>query len=152
MTGEGLWLRETGELAWPVVTDPAGTVGASYGVYGHTHNLSGEFTNRPALFVIDRDGVIRFVQQYRSTLEVPADEILQVLDDLEEKRALIAALKNSDAGLAKAASLVLGPVGAESKKAVPALSQALQDRRPDVRASAAAAFCWLGIRAEAAVP
>src|SRR5262249_3931392 len=152
MTGEGLWLGATGELAWPVVTDPTGTVGASYGVYGHDHNLSGEFTNRPALFVIDRDGVLRFVQQYRSTLEVPADEILQVLDDLEEKRTLIAGLKNKDAKLAKAASLVLGPIGPESKKAVADLSEALHDRRAEVRASAAAALCWLGFRAEAAVP
>src|SRR5262245_684696 len=152
MTGEGLWLGTTGEPAWPVVTDPAGTVGTSYGVYGHAHNLSGEFTNRPALFVIDRDGVIRFVQQYRSTLEVPASEILQVLDDLEEKRLLIAALKNGDAERAEAASVVLGPLGPESKKAIPVLRRALQDSHAGMRASAAAAFCWLGFRAEAAVP
>ncbi len=153
IAGEGLWLRDTGELAWPVVTDPAGTVAASYGVFGGgTHFLSGEFIHRPALFVIDRDGMIRSVQHYKDTQGAQADDILQILDDLEDKRTLISALKEQGAELAKASALVLGPVGPQTEKAVPVLSQALREGNANVRVGAAAALCWLGFRAEPAVP
>jgi HEAT repeat protein len=152
MIGEGLWLRQNGELAWPVVTDPAGIVGASYGVFGAAHFLSGESINRPALFVIDRDSAIRFMQHYKDTQGAQADDILRILDDLEDKRTLISALKEQGAELAKASALVLGPVGPQTAKALPVLRQALREGNANVRAGAAAALGWLGFRAEPAVP
>jgi HEAT repeat protein len=149
--GTGLWLGSSGEPAWPVVTDPAGVVGASYGVFGTLHFDVGTLGHRPGLFVIDRDGVIRFIEHYKDTQWAQVHEVVQILDDLEEKRLLIAALKGKNPELAETVSLVLKAPSAESKQAVPALSRALRDDRAEVRAGAAAGLGWLGFRSKSAV-
>ena len=100
--GIGLWLPSHGEFPWPVVADLGSTAGASYGVAFHGSLDSGELCSQPDTFVIDRDGVLRAIHRYRSTDFLTVDEIVQLLDDLEEKRTLIAELEKTGTELRQA--------------------------------------------------
>jgi len=86
------------ELGYPILPDPAATVSATYGAaFQRLVERTGWWTNRPAIFVIDRDGVIRF--EYRANANRPDPrgvELYQVLDGLAEKRTLLEALREKD--------------------------------------------------------
>jgi peroxiredoxin len=146
------------EWAWPreipagVVFDPVSTVSATYGVAFQTQfrEQQGPWSSRPAIFVIDPDGVLRYADS-RPEQDLHEGQFFPVLDDLEEQRRLITALRGQEA-LREAARVALAPLGPGSKSAVPALARALKDESPQVRAGAAAALYWMAPRAEAAIP
>jgi alkyl hydroperoxide reductase subunit AhpC len=69
------WLRSLGtgpeETACPVLADSSFTVSADYGM------------SRPATFIIDRDGIIRFEHRGKGTFDrPPLDTILKTIDGL----------------------------------------------------------------------
>ncbi len=79
-------LRDVGsradELAYPILADPAATVSCTYGV-AFQMNIHTEWSNRPAVFVIDRDGVIRYERRGTTYADRPKpDELLRQLDQL----------------------------------------------------------------------
>lgn len=65
---------------------------------------------------------------------------------------LVAALKDSDAGVRAYAAAGLGQIGPKAKDAVAALTAALRDPSPAVRASAARALGQFGSKGAAAAP
>jgi hypothetical protein len=144
--------------AWPreiptgVVFDPVSTVSATYGVAFQTQFRGGQgpWSSRPAIFVIDQGGVLRYTDS-RPDQDLREGQFFPILDDLEEQRRLITALRGQEA-LREAVRIALAPLGPGSKSAIPALTRALQDESPQVRAGAAAALYWLAPRAEAALP
>jgi hypothetical protein len=148
----------TRDWSWPkdipteVLFDPLSTVSATYGVAFQTQFRDGEnvWSSRPTIFLIDRDGVLRYVDG-RHEQDIREEGIFPVLDDLEEQRGLITALQK-DAALREAARTALAPVGANTKAAIPPLAKALKAEAVQVRAGAAAALYWIAPAAEAAVP
>lgn len=79
-------LRETGlstdDLNYPLLTDPTLTVSAEYGV-AFQMRIHTEWSNRPATFVIDREGVIRYERRARTFADRPSvDDLLAELDKL----------------------------------------------------------------------
>ena len=77
--------------AWPqevpdsVLFDPVATVSATYGVAFQTQFRDGPWSSRPAIFVIDRAGVIRHLDS-RPNEDLREKEIFAALDKLEEQR------------------------------------------------------------------
>ena len=52
---------ETSDLHYPLLLDPSLTVSATYGVaFGMRIHV--EVSNRPATFIIDKDGVLRYAK------------------------------------------------------------------------------------------
>src|SRR6516165_5540381 len=96
---EAAWSDWTGESGWPdsvppsVLFDPLSTVSATYGVAFQTQFRDDRnvWSSRPAIFVIDPEGVLRNVGS-RPDQDIREDVILPVVDDLREQRELIAAL------------------------------------------------------------
>jgi alkyl hydroperoxide reductase subunit AhpC len=85
------WLKSRGsgpqETQIPVLADPSQTMSADYGRALHAW---GAFGNHPATFVIDREGVIRFVDFAQAagkngSNRPPAEQLLRVIDDLAKK-------------------------------------------------------------------
>lgn len=148
---------DTRALNWPakipaaVLFDPLSTVSATYGVAFQTKFRGGLWSSRPAIFVIDIDGVIRHVGS-QPDQDIREKGIFPVLDDLEEQRKLITGLMALDDERREAARVALAAVGPHSGKVVPALVKSLKDKDAQVRAGAAAALLWLAPQAEAAVP
>jgi hypothetical protein len=146
------------DWAWPdeipteVLFDPLSTVSATYGVAFQTQFRGGQnaWSSRPTIFVIDRDGVLRYVDG-RHEQDIREEGIFPALDELEEQRKLITALQKDDA-LREAARTALVPIGADTKAAIPPLAKALKDEAVQVRAGAAAALYWIAPAAEAAAP
>ncbi len=69
-------------LPVPVLCDPAHTVSATYGVAFQMRQHT-EWSNRPATFLIDRDGVIRYEHRGKNYGDRPRpEELLQELDKL----------------------------------------------------------------------
>ncbi len=69
-------------LPVPVLCDPAHVVSATYGVAFQMRQHT-EWSNRPATFLIDRDGVIRYAHRGKNYGDRPRpDEVLQELDKL----------------------------------------------------------------------
>ena len=143
--------------AWPdkipseVLFDPLSTVSATYGVAFQTQfRDENAWSSRPTIFVIDRDGVLRYVDSHLDQ-DIREEEIFPVLDDLEEQLKLITALQKQEP-LREAARTALAPIGADTKAAIPPLAKALKDEAAQVRAGAAAALCWIAPTAGAAVP
>src|SRR5215472_9325739 len=146
------WYEGLRDIRWPMLADPAAIVSATYGA-ALQHFANEKWTNRPAIFVIDRDGVIRFEYPAKANRpRPPTDYLLQVVDGLAEKRKLIEALRDRDAQLFRLAGLSLKPSGPEARAAVPTLLKALERDNADVRAGAAAALCWIVPQAKTAVP
>lgn len=50
----------TGKIWWPHLVDRAALVGAGYGIHPMAYAVHSEFINRPAVVIVDRDGVVRF--------------------------------------------------------------------------------------------
>jgi hypothetical protein len=145
------------EWAWPnkipseVLFDPVSTVSATYGVAFQTQfRDENAWSSRPTIFVIDRDGVLRYVDSHPDQ-DIREEGIFPVLDDLEEQLKLITALQKQ-VPLREAARTALAPIGADTKAAIPPLAKALKDEAAQVRAGAAAALYWIAPTAEAAVP
>jgi peroxiredoxin len=77
--------------AWPetipkeVLFDPLSTVSATYGVAFQTQFRDGDgpWSSRPAIFVIDRDGVLRHTDS-RPDQDIREKEIFPILDKLEK--------------------------------------------------------------------
>ncbi|HKB35639.1 MAG TPA: HEAT repeat domain-containing protein, partial [Gemmataceae bacterium] len=131
---------------------PVSTVSATYGVAFRTQfrEQQGPWSSRPALFVIDQDGVLRSTDS-RPDEDLHEKRFFPILDDLEEQGRLIAGLRGQEA-LRGAVRIALAPLGPGSQSAIPALTRALEDESPQVRAGAAAALYWMAPRAEAAIP
>lgn len=79
-------LKETGlttdDLNFPLLVDPALTVSATYGV-AFQMRIHTEWSNRPATFIIDRDGVLRYARRAQTFSDRPsADDVLAELKKL----------------------------------------------------------------------
>ncbi len=72
------WAKSMGGLSYPLLSDffPHGYVSLQYGV------LRGDGMCERAIFVIDRKGVIRYVDVHDITEQPPTDKIMQALDKL----------------------------------------------------------------------
>jgi peroxiredoxin len=103
-------------LPFTILADPAATVSATYGVAFQAHEAG--WSNREAGYVIDRAGIVRFVDNNAVTAQGGGTH-RQALDDLAEERRLIEGLKAKDAALQQAAAAALGPVGPVTRLAVP---------------------------------
>ena len=70
-------LKETGfkadDLKFPLLMDPSLTVSAAYGVAFHMR-IHVELSNRPATFIIDREGVIRYARRAKTFADRPTPE------------------------------------------------------------------------------
>ena len=153
----------TRDWAWPgdvpteVLFDPLSTVSATYGVAFQTQFREGQnaWSSRPAIFVIDRDGVLRYADlryaDSRHDQDIREEGIFPALDELEEQRKLITALQKVDS-LREAARIALAPIGVDTKAAIGPLARALKDEAVQVRAGAAAALYWIAPAAGDAVP
>jgi HEAT repeat protein len=158
---EDIWAGWTGESGWPdavpaaVLFDPLSTVSATYGVAFQTQFRDDQnvWSSRPAIYVIDPDGVVRHAE---SDLDGDEDireaRIFPIVDDLQEQRRLITALSAHKDARGEAARIVLTPVGAQTKTAIPVFAEALKDGAAPVRAGAAAALYWIAAEAGAMVP
>jgi hypothetical protein len=155
---EAAWSDWTGESGWPdsvppsVLFDPLSTVSATYGVAFQTQfrDDNNVWSSRPAIFVIDPDGVVRHVEHGEE--DIREDRIFPIVDDLEEQRRLIIALSANKDARGEAARIVLAPIGARTKIAIPVLAEALKDEAAPVRAGAAAALYWIAEDAGVVVP
>jgi peroxiredoxin len=76
-------LKETGfgvaDVNFPLLSDPSLTVSATYGV-PFQMRIHTEWSNRPATFIIDRSGVVRFAQRAKSFNDRPSVD--RILDEL----------------------------------------------------------------------
>lgn len=73
---------EAGQVEYPILADPAFTVSATYGV-AFQMGIHTEWSDRPATFVIDRSGVIRYARRAKTFSDRPKPkEILAELDKL----------------------------------------------------------------------
>ncbi len=73
---------DTDDLNYPLLTDPAQVVSATYGV-AFQMRIHTEWSNRPATFIIDKSGVLRYARLGKSFADrPPASEILKELGKL----------------------------------------------------------------------
>jgi len=81
-------LKETGfgtsDLQYPLLMDPAQTVSATYGV-AFQMRIHTELSNRPATFVIDKTGVLRFAKRGKSFGDRPSAS--QIAAELKKLKA-----------------------------------------------------------------
>ena len=76
-------LKESGlttdDLHYPLLADPSQTVSATYGV-AFQMRIHVEWSNRPATFIIDRDGILRYERRAKTFADRPKpDEIIREL-------------------------------------------------------------------------
>src|SRR5262249_54393923 len=109
------------------------------------------WSSRPAIFVIDRDGVLRYVDS-RPDEDIREERIFPVLDDLEEQRLLLAGFETKDEERREAGRRARAPLGTHTGIALPVLTKSLKDEDAQIRAGAAAALLWIAPRAEGAIP
>ena len=75
---------ETADVSYPLLLDPALTVSATYGV-AFQMRIHTELSNRPATFIVDKKGVLRYAKRAESFADRPkADEIVAELKKLED--------------------------------------------------------------------
>ena len=80
-------LKETGlstnDLHYPLLLDPSLTVSATYGV-AFQMRIHTEWSNRPATFIVDKEGILRYAKRARTFGDRPnAEEIITELRKLE---------------------------------------------------------------------
>jgi alkyl hydroperoxide reductase subunit AhpC len=73
------WAKSLGGLSFPLLSDnwPYGHVAAQYGV------LRGSGTCERAIFVIDKEGIVRYVDIHDIGEQPPTDKIIRALDALK---------------------------------------------------------------------
>lgn len=70
---------EAGDVGYPLLLDPANTVSATYGV-AMQMRIHTEISNRPATFIVDRSGTLRYEHRASSFSDRPdVDAILEEL-------------------------------------------------------------------------
>jgi len=73
---------ETADVHYPLLADPALVASAAYGV-AFQMRIHTEWSNRPATFIIDRDGILRYAHRGTSFNDRPtADELIAELGKL----------------------------------------------------------------------
>ena len=81
-------LKETGlstdDLNYPLLMDPAQTVSATYGV-AFQMRIHTEVSNRPATFIIDKSGVLRYAKRATSFSDRPSPK--RVISELKKLRS-----------------------------------------------------------------
>src|SRR5215471_21715932 len=72
------WAKSMGGLSYPLLSDnwPYGYVATQYGV------LRGSGTTERAIFVIDQQGIIRYIDIHAISEQPPTDQIMAALDKL----------------------------------------------------------------------
>src|SRR5512139_215387 len=72
------WAKSMGGLSYPLLSDffPHGYVSLQYGV------LRGDGMSERAIVIIDRKGVIRYIDIHDITEQPPTDKIMEALDKL----------------------------------------------------------------------
>jgi hypothetical protein len=81
------YLKEVGlqesDLSYPLLTDNAHVVSALYGV-AFQMRIHTEWSNRPATFIIDRQGILRYARRAKTFGDRPTpEEILEQLEKLD---------------------------------------------------------------------
>ena len=73
------WAKSMGGLSYPLLSDnwPYGHVATQYGV------LRGSGTTERAIFVIDQQGIIRYIDIHAISEQPPTDKIMGALDKLK---------------------------------------------------------------------
>jgi peroxiredoxin len=73
------WAKSMGGLSYPLLSDhyPHGYVATQYGV------MRGSGTVERAIFVIDKQGVIRYIDIHDIGEQPPTDKIMEALDKLK---------------------------------------------------------------------
>ena len=72
--------QETSDVSFPLLMDPSQTVSATYGV-AFQMRIHTELSNRPATFIIDKQGILRYARRATTFGDRPRpDEILAELD------------------------------------------------------------------------
>ena len=140
-------------IPYPLLIDAAATVSATYGA-AFQQDAFGFRSNRQMSLVIDGDGIIRARfdgdSPRLSCLAGPKElrggdgyDLLDAVIDLPKQRADVETLLARGPALRSAASLVLRPMTAETKAAVPTLAAALRSDDEQTRVGAAAALYWI---------
>ncbi len=75
---------ETADVHFPLLMDPSLTVSATYGV-AFQMRIHTEVSNRPATFIIDKSGIIRYVR--RATTFGDRPRLKQIAAELEKLSA-----------------------------------------------------------------
>jgi alkyl hydroperoxide reductase subunit AhpC len=72
------WAKSMGGLSYPLLSDnwPYGHVATLYGV------LRGSGTTERAIFVVDKQGVVRYIDIHDISKQPPTDKIMEALDRL----------------------------------------------------------------------
>ncbi len=72
------WAKSMGTLSYPLLSDnfPYGYVATQYGV------LRGSGTTERAIFVVDKQGIIRYIDIHDIDEQPPTDKIIAALDKL----------------------------------------------------------------------
>ena len=74
----------TDDVSFPVLMDPSLTTSIAYGV-AFQMRIHTERSNRPATFVIDKEGIIRYAKRAEMFNDRPsASDIIDVLKSLEK--------------------------------------------------------------------
>ena len=74
----------TDELFFPLLMDPTQTVSATYGV-AFQMRIHVERSNRPATFIIDKEGILRYAKRGETFFDRPKPEdIVEVLEGLDD--------------------------------------------------------------------
>ncbi|ABF43780.1 alkyl hydroperoxide reductase/ Thiol specific antioxidant/ Mal allergen [Candidatus Koribacter versatilis Ellin345] len=75
--------KETGWMDYPLASDfyPHGAVAQLYGVFREKPPIPG--INERAIFVIDKEGIIRFSKVYDLGQQPPNEEVFEVLEKLK---------------------------------------------------------------------
>ncbi len=73
----------TDDLFFPLLMDPTQTVSAEYGV-AFQMRIHVERSNRPATFIVDKEGVIRYAKRAETFADRPTPaQIVELLKGLE---------------------------------------------------------------------
>ena len=75
---------ETSDVNFPLLMDPSLTVSATYGV-AFQMRIHTELSNRPATFIIDKQGVIRYIRRATSFGDRPSPS--QIAAELEQLKS-----------------------------------------------------------------
>jgi len=71
------------DVNFPLLLDPSLTVSATYGV-ANQMRIHVEVSNRPATFIVDRDGILRYAMKGKTFGDRPGVmEIIQALEELK---------------------------------------------------------------------